>query len=140
MDWLLEFPAMDTDRLTALKKTIDLGFPNFTRANGDMFEAALYPVQWFMYRVEQLLTGSPWPLVILGFAIIAWFASRSAKITVGVVITLLLIGYFDMWEDTMKTVAMTVVATILAIIVGIPIGILMGRSNRIQAVLNRFSM
>ncbi|MEM5491543.1 proline/glycine betaine ABC transporter permease [Hoeflea sp. AS16] len=136
MDWLIEFPAMDTDRLTALKKTIDLGFRNFTRANGEMFETALYPVQWFMYRVEQLLTSSPWPLVILGFALIAWLASRSWKITAGVIVTLLLIGYFDMWEDTMKTIAMTVVATILAIIVGIPIGILMGRSDRVQAVLN----
>jgi len=136
MEWLIEFPSMDRDTLTALKKGIDLGFRDFTRAYGDAFETALLPVKWFMLWMEDLLTDSPWPLVILAIAAIAWFASRSTKITIGVIITLLLIGYFDMWEDTMKTIAMTVVATLLAIIVGIPIGILMARSNRVQMLFN----
>ncbi len=136
MDWLIKFPAMDTDKLTALKKAIDLGFRDFTRAYGDAFETALLPVQWFMLRMESLLINSPWPLVLITFALIAWLASRSARITVGVVVTLLLIGYFDMWQDSMRTIAMTVVATILAIMVGIPIGIAMARSNRIQSVIN----
>lgn len=136
MEWLNEFPSMDRSTLTALKKAIDLGFRDFTRAYGDAFETALLPVKWFMLTMEDLLTDSPWPLVILAIAAIAWFASRSTKITIGVIVTLLLIGYFDMWEDTMKTIAMTVVATLLAIIVGIPIGILMARSNRVQMVFN----
>lgn len=136
MDWLTKFPAMDDTRLTALKKAIDLGFRDFTRAYGDYFEAALRPVQWFMLWVERLLTQSPWPLVILAFAVIAYFASRSLKVTAGVIVTLLVIGYFGMWDDTMKTIAMTVVATLLAIVFGIPIGILMARSNRVQAVIN----
>jgi glycine betaine/proline transport system permease protein len=74
--------------------------------------------------------------VLLAFAAIAWFASRSWKITVGVIVTLLLIGYFGMWEDSMRTIAMTVVATLLAIVVGIPIGIAMARSNRVQSIFN----
>mgnify|MGYP001412466401 CR=1 FL=1 len=136
MDWLKKFPAMDDASLTALKKSIDLGFRDFTRAYGDYFEAALKPVQWFMLWVERLLVQSPWPLVILAFAAIAWLASRSLKVTAGVVATLLVIGYFGMWDDTMKTIAMTVVATLLAIVFGIPIGILMARSNRVQAFIN----
>lgn len=136
MDWLTKFPAMDDTRLTALKKTIDLGFREFTRAYGDALTTALSPVQWFMLWMERLLTQSPWPLVILAFALIAYLASRSLKVTSGVVITLLLIGYFGMWDDAMKTIAMTVVATLLAILFGIPIGILMARSNRVQSVIN----
>lgn len=136
MEWLIEFPSMDRDTLTALKKGIDLGFRDFTRAYGDAFETALLPVKWFMLWMEDLLTDSPWPLVIIAIAAIAWLASRSTRITIGVIITLLLIGYFDMWEDTMKTIAMTVVATLLAIVVGIPIGIIMARSNRVQMVFN----
>ena len=131
-----EFPAMDDATLTALKKAIDLSFRDFTRAYGDAFETALVPVRWFMLNMEWFLVNAPWPIIIAGFAGIAWLASRSTKITIGVVITLLLIGYFGMWEDSMKTVAMTVVATILAIVVGIPIGIIMARSNKVQAVFN----
>jgi glycine betaine/proline transport system permease protein len=136
MEWLYKFPMMDLERLTELKKAIDGTFKVFTRAYGDGFETALLPVRWFMIQMEAMLVNSPWPIVILGFALIAWFASRSRNITIGVVVTLLLIGYFGMWEDSMKTVAMTVVATILAIVIGIPIGIFMARSNRVQSVVN----
>lgn len=136
MDWLIEFPAMNRDTLTALKKSIDFAFRDFTRAYGDAFETALEPVRWFMVWMEDLLVESPWPLVLLAIAAISWFASRSTKTTISVIITLLLIGIFDMWEDTMMTIAMTVVATLLAIVIGIPIGILMSRSNRVQSIFN----
>jgi glycine betaine/proline transport system permease protein len=136
MEWLTKFPTMNNESLTALKKTIDGSFKGFTRAYGEGFETALVPVKWFMQNMEHLLVNTPWPIVVIVFALIAWFASRSRNITIGVVVTLLLIGYFGMWEDSMKTVAMTVVATILAIIFGIPIGIMMARSNRVQSVFN----
>jgi glycine betaine/proline transport system permease protein len=136
MDWLVEFPAMDRSSLTAIKKTIDLGFRDFTRAYGDAFETALSPVKWFMFWMEDLLTDSPWILVLLAIAGIAYVASRSIKIAMSVAIILLLVGYFGMWEDTMSTIAMTIVATLLAIIVGIPVGILMARSDRVQAIFN----
>lgn len=136
MDWLIEFPAMDRSRLTALKKTIDLGFRSFTRAYGDAFESALAPVKWFLFWMEDLLTLSPWPIVLLVIAAIAYLASRSVRITLGVIVTLLVIGYLDMWEDAMTTISMTVVATLLAIVFGIPIGILMSRSDRFQTLAN----
>mgnify|MGYP001628266183 FL=1 len=136
MDWLIEFPAMSRSSLTAIKKTIDLGFRDFTRAYGDAFETALSPVKWFMFWMEDLLPDSPWILVLLAITGIAYVASRSVKIAGSVAIILLLVGYFGMWEDTMSTIAMTVVATLLAIVVGIPIGILMARSDRIQATFN----
>ena len=118
MEWLTEFPTMNDESLTALKKAIDGSFRNFTRAYGEAFETALIPVKWFMQNMEHLLVNTPWPITIIVFAAIAWLASRSRNITIGVIVTLLLIGYFGMWEDSMKTVAMTVVATILAIVIG----------------------
>jgi glycine betaine/proline transport system permease protein len=136
MEWLTEFPTMNNDSLTELKKAIDGSFKAFTRAYGETFETALSPVKWFMQNVEYLLVNTPWPIILAAFALIAWLASRNRNITIGVVVTLLLIGYFGMWEDSMKTVAMTVVATILAILFGIPIGIAMARSNRIQSIFN----
>ncbi len=136
MEWLNKFPTMNDESLTALKKAIDASFKDFTRSYGPTLEWLLEPVRWFMLNMERLMLNTPWPVVLLVFAAIAWFASRSWQITVGVAVTLLLIGYFGMWEDSMRTIAMTVVATLLAIVVGIPIGIAMARSNRVQSVFN----
>jgi glycine betaine/proline transport system permease protein len=136
MEWFYEFPTMDGEQLTALKKAIDFSFRQFTRAWGPTIEWLLEPVRWFMINMERLMLNTPWPIMLAVFGLIAWAASRSLKVTGGVLLTLVLIGYFDMWEDSMRTIAMTVVATLLAIIVGIPIGIAMARSNRVQAVIN----
>ena len=135
MGWLTEFPAMNTESLRALKKAIDGGFRAFTRAYGDTIESLFFPVKYLLIHTERFMIDTPWPIIILGIAAIAWIASRSPRIVAGTVIALLLIGYFDMWEDTMKTVSMTSVCGALAIIIGIPIGILMSRSDRLQSLV-----
>ncbi|MCY6380052.1 ABC transporter permease [Hoeflea prorocentri] len=136
MEWLIEFPSMNGASLRALKKAIDDGFRSFTREYGEYIELFFEPLKQFLIWSEDLMTETPWPIIILAIALIAWFASRNIKIVVGTVVTLLLIGYFDMWEDTMKTISMIFVCTILAIFIGIPIGIIMSRSDRVQAVIN----
>ncbi len=136
MDWLWKFPTMNDDMLRELKKSVDEGFRAFTRAYGDGIEAAFSPLQSFLIWAERLLTGTPWPIILLALAAIAWFATRSWKIVIGCVLTLLIIGYFDMWQDTMKTVSMILVCTVLSIAIGLPLGILMSRSNAVQRVVN----
>ncbi|WP_183725513.1 MULTISPECIES: proline/glycine betaine ABC transporter permease [unclassified Rhizobium] len=136
MDWLWKFPTMNDETLRALKKSVDEGFRAFTRAYGDGIEAAFNPLQSFLIWAERLLTGTPWPIVLIVFAAIAWFASRSWKVVIGCVLTLLVIGYFDMWQDTMKTVSMIFVCTVLSIVIGLPLGILMARSNTMQRIVN----
>jgi glycine betaine/proline transport system permease protein len=133
MSWLTEFPAMNTETLRALKKGIDGGFKNFTREYGDVIELIFEPIKYFLIQSEKFMIDTPWPIIVLGIGVIAWIASRNLKIVAGTVITLLLIGFFDMWEDTMKTVSMTFVCTVLSIVIGIPIGIAMSRSNRLQS-------
>ena len=132
MSWLTTFPHMDDASLTALKKAIDEAFRGFTRAYGDAIGAFFDPLQYFLIQAEKIMMGTPWPIVLAVVAAIAWFASRSLPIVLGSIVTLLLIGYFGMWEDTMRTISMIVVCTILAIIIGIPIGIAMARSRHVE--------
>ena len=132
MSWLTTFPHMDDASLTALKKTIDEGFRGFTRAYGDGIGTFFEPLQYFLIQAEKIMMGTPWPIVLAVVAAVAWFASRSLPIVLGSIVTLLLIGYFGMWEDTMRTISMIVVCTILAIIIGIPIGIAMARSRHVE--------
>ncbi|MBZ9668556.1 ABC transporter permease [Mesorhizobium sp. ES1-3] len=136
MDSFWKFPTMDADTLRLLKKNIDEGFRAFTRAYGDSIESLFNPLQSFLIWAERLLLATPWPVVIAAVAVIAWITSRSMKIVAGCVVTLLVIGWFDMWDDTMKTVSMIFVCTVLAIVIGIPIGIGMARSNRLQRIVN----
>jgi glycine betaine/proline transport system permease protein len=136
MDWLIRFPHLDDDFLRELKKSIDEGFRTFTRAYGDTIEALFDPLQYFLIQSERFMTNTPWPIILLLIAGIAWIASRNWKIVAGAVLTLFLIGLFDMWEDTMKTISMIFVCTVMSIVLGIPIGIAMSRSDRLQAAIN----
>ncbi|MCL6707528.1 proline/glycine betaine ABC transporter permease [Pseudomonas sp. R2.Fl] len=136
MEWLTKFPHMDDATLRDLKKAIDEGFRAFTRAYGDVIESFFEPLQWFLIYSERFMTRTPWPIILLLIGAIVWLASRNWKIVAGCVVTLLLIGYFDMWDDTMKTVSMIFVCTVLSIVIGIPIGIAMSRSDRMQKAVN----
>ncbi|NGM45956.1 proline/glycine betaine ABC transporter permease [Rhodobacter sp. SGA-6-6] len=136
MSWFTEFPHMSDEALRDLRKVIDDGFREFTRAWGGTFETMFEPLRQFLIQSERLMLATPWPVMLAVVGAIAWFASRSWKIVIGSILTLLIIGYFDMWEDTMRTVSMIFVCTVVAIALGIPIGILMARSNRMQSVMN----
>ncbi|MBY3123023.1 MULTISPECIES: ABC transporter permease [Rhizobium] len=136
MEWFYKFPHMDDDALRNLKKAIDDGFRAFTRSYGDAIESLFSPLQHFLIAADRFMTQTPWPIITAIILVIAWFASRSLKIVLGCLVTLLLIGYFDMWDDTMRTVSMIFVCTLLSIAIGIPMGILMARSDRLQRVIN----
>ncbi|HIB22071.1 MAG TPA: proline/glycine betaine ABC transporter permease [Rhodospirillales bacterium] len=135
MDFLDEFPTMDRQELRDLKKAIDLGFRNFSRAYGDALETFFEPLLYFMVWLEKLLIVSPWPIIILIMAGLAWIGARSWPAVVGTVASFFVIGYFGMWEDTMATLAIISVATLVCIVTGIPLGIWMARSDRIQAII-----
>ena len=135
MDFFEAFPAMDRQGLRDLKKGIDSSFREFSRSYGEAIEDFFEPLLHFLVWLEKLLINAPWPVVIVGIAILAWLGSRSLKLVAGTVIAFLVIGYFGMWKDTMATLAIISVATLLCISFGIPLGIWMARSERVQLAI-----
>ena len=133
--WWSRFPQMDREQLLSIRKTMDGFYRDFSREYGDAIEALFDPLLDFLVWFEQLLTGSPWWLVLGGIVGIVYLASRSVKLTTVVTAVLLLIGYFGMWQDTMRTLSMITVCTLLAIVLGIPIGIAMALSDRMQKIV-----
>jgi glycine betaine/proline transport system permease protein len=121
--------------LRDLKKGIDESFKDFTRNYGEAIENFFDPLLYFLVWLEKLFLNTPWPIIMASIAFLVYFGSKSIKLTIGAILAFLLIGYLDMWEDTMATLAIISVATIVCISVGIPIGILMARSNRTQTVV-----
>jgi glycine betaine/proline transport system permease protein len=136
MDWFYKFPHMDDGALRDLKKAIDDGFRGFTRSYGEIIEGFFTPLQHFLIASERFMLKTPWPIITFLILAIAYAATRSLRIVAGCLATLMIIGYFDMWEDTMRTISMIFVCTVLSIAIGIPIGILMARSDRVQRVIN----
>ena len=135
MAWYDDFPTMSRGGLRDLKKAIDNGFRAWTREHGDTVETLFDPIKELLIWSERLLLNSPWPLILIAITAIAWFGSRKLSITLGTLITLVLIGYFDMWDDTMRTISMMFVCTLVSIVVGIPIGIAMSKSNFLERVI-----
>lgn len=135
MQWFNEFPALAEERLRALRLFIDTHFRAFTREHGETLERLFDPLREFLLASERLMTSSPWPLVVGAIGLIAWLASRSWKITIGSMLALLVVGFFGMWDDTMKTISMIFVCTVVSLVVGLPIGILMSRSDRVRDIV-----
>ncbi|HJP53734.1 MAG TPA: proline/glycine betaine ABC transporter permease [Rhodospirillales bacterium] len=133
--WLTGFPKMDRASLVALRKYLDGSYREFSRTYGDMIESFFDPLLYFLVWFEKLLLNTPWLVVLLILVGLAYGASRSIKLSLGVTVAFLLIGYFGMWENTMRTLSMITVATLLSIAVGIPIGIMMARSDRARGIV-----
>ena len=135
MEFFTNFPVMERVSLLELKKGIDLSFRLFSRKYGDAIESFFDPLLFFLVWLEKLLLATPWPIIILVIAILAWFGSRSWKLVIGSAIAFMLIGYFGMWNDCMATVAIISVCTIICIVIGIPIGVVMSKSNRVEKTI-----
>lgn len=135
MEWFYKFPSMGDAALRDLRKMIDEAFRSFSRSYGDTVETIFAPLNKTLIWVETFTTQTPWPILTALVLALAWFASRSLKIVLGTLVVLMLIGYFDMWIDTMRTVAMIFVSTLISLILGLPVGVMMAKSNRVQAVV-----
>ncbi len=135
MEFLTNFPVMERTALMELRKGIDLAFRTFSRSYGDSIEAFFDPLLFFLIKLEKLLLSTPWPIILLVLAALAWFGSRSWKLALGSVAAFLLIGYFGMWKDCMATVAIITVCTLMCITAGIPLGVLMAKSNRAEKAM-----
>ncbi len=133
--WLSKFPQMDRADLLSIRKSLDAAYREFSRNYGDTIESFFDPLLTFLIWFEKLLIQSPWWAVIIAVTGLVYLASRSWKLSLSVVLAFLAIGYFGMWENTMRTMSIITVCTLLSIFLGIPIGIMMARSDRAQAMV-----
>jgi len=75
MEFFTKFPVMERVSLLELKKGIDLSFRLFSRKYGDAIEAFFDPLLFFLVWLEKLLLTTPWVIIILIVATLAWFGS-----------------------------------------------------------------
>ncbi|GAB3706537.1 ABC transporter permease [Nocardiopsis oceani] len=84
--------------------------------------------------LNELLTGSPWWLVVLVAAALGWIFS-GARTAVVSGTAFVAIGLLGVWDNAMDTLSQVLVATVLTIALGVVFGVLMSRSDLFAAVL-----
>ena len=100
----------------------------------DIFQAIKAPIELCLKGFEWVFTVLPPEVVILFFVAVAWrYAGK--RVSLFAFITLVLVGYLGLWEETMTTLAMVISSVFFCAIVGIPLGIMSGRSDRFELFL-----
>ncbi|SEF46073.1 ABC transporter permease [Vibrio hangzhouensis] len=133
--WLSEIPQLDRKQLLDIRKTLDGAYRDFSREYGDAIESIFDPLLSFLIWFEKLLLSSPWWLILGILVGLAYLASRSWKLSASVGVAFFLIGFFGMWDNTMRTMSIILVSTFVAIALGIPTGIIMAQSKKARAVI-----
>jgi glycine betaine/proline transport system permease protein len=105
-----------------------------TKEGGDIFEFIGNIFRIPLLYLEWLLLNTPWFLVILAIAAIAWRWSNW-RLSLGTTVGMFFIGMLGLWAAAMSTLAIVIVATFLAIFIGLPVGIVMSRSDRFEGIM-----
>lgn len=86
--------------------------------------------------VEQSLLWLPWWLVIAVIGVVVWHAARHRLLTAGVVLLLIFIGMMELWDETMRSLAIMLIAITITVGAGIPVGILMATNRWLRGVIS----
>tara|TARA_Y100001935_G_C17311760_1_gene517138 strand:+ start:24336 stop:25220 length:885 start_codon:yes stop_codon:yes gene_type:complete len=130
--WWEAFPQLSKDTLREIRINVDSSYREFSREYGQTLEDFSDPLLQFLIWLENLMMLSPWPIVLATLLGLAWAGSKSLKVVFGIAISMFVIGFFGMWEDTMRTLSITAVCTLVSIVLGLPIGILMAKYNVVR--------
>lgn len=128
-----EFPEIVNTRF--LRVWVDDGLTWVVRNWGDGFEAAAYPLLLLLNSIERFLLSVPWPVIIAVLVGLAYLATRKLALPIVVLVAFLFLGFMELWEDAIKTMALMIAATLTAIVVSIPTGIIMSRSRRFRGFM-----
>lgn len=101
---------------------------------GDVFEVFSDGLLVILVALESFFRDAPWWFVLLLIGLVAYGASRSVRLSLGLVALSFLMGVLGLWDEAMQTFALMLVATSLAVVIGLPCGIGLSRSNRARVI------
>lgn len=134
-NFFTEFPEMPKATYRGMKKAIDAGYKDFAREWGDTIDAIFNPLLKLLVFFEDLLIATPWPIFMIVLMALTYWGSRSIKLCVSTFLAFVFIGYFQMWDETMSTIAIILTSVIMAVVIGLPTGIAMSRSDRTEKIV-----
>lgn len=117
------FPELDRQAFVKVKKYLDQTFRDFAENWGESFENFLSPVLFLLNTFEDLLLSIPYFILIPLIGLIVYYFSRHYILSIFSMVSLFLMGYLHMWEETVSTISIVSVSTAICVIIGIPIGV-----------------
>ena len=105
-----------------------------TREASWLFDGLSTAVTYALVNIEGALNWLPWPTLVVGLALVS-FAVGRWSLLVFTSLALLFVGFMDLWENTMDTIALMVVAVFIAVSIGLPLGVLAARNRTADFVL-----
>jgi glycine betaine/proline transport system permease protein len=96
------------------------------------FDAIGFIILQFMIWIEKFLLWLPWPVLILGVALMAWRVMKRWYMGLLMGGMIFLIGTFGQWDMAMMTLSLVVAAVIISLAIGIPLGIAMASSDTFE--------
>ncbi len=76
----------------------------------------------------------PWPLVILGVALLTYYVAN-LRLALLATVGMFLIGMLGMWQNSMDTLSQVIVAVLVTVVIALPLGVLSARSDAVEALL-----
>lgn len=110
-------------------------FIDFLKEAGDpFFDALKTGVLFIINSIESFLIFIPWWIIVIIVMLGALkFAGKKLAVLAGA--GLWLIYSIELWDETMKTLALVFSSTFLALIIGIPLGIWMAKSETAARII-----
>ena len=130
---LMTFPTDGEIRITVSDGLRD-GFDRLTVAGQGVFENITFAIRTLLDGLETIFVGTPWFVVILFIALLAWQTS-GPRVAIFAVAGLCYLGILGFWDKAMATVSLLGAAACISISLGIPLGIACARKPRLFAVV-----
>ncbi|NYT23009.1 proline/glycine betaine ABC transporter permease [Alcaligenaceae bacterium] len=118
-----------------LRAPIDAFVGSIVNEYSGLLRAMTQPLLDLLVWMDVLLRESPWWLVILAVALLAWLASRRIVLPLVVSVLMFLLGVLGLWDASMQTLSIMLVAVILSVLIGVPIGILMASFKWLRSIM-----
>ena len=99
-----------------------------------LFDSLSTAVDYALLYIENILKWIPWPVVVLGLALLSFAVGRWAFLAFTTV-ALLYMGFMGLWSNTIDTIALMVVAVIISVSIGLPLGILGARNRWADSIM-----
>jgi len=133
--WLGNWPKwLDFPLMPFLNKWFDILIVKY----GIMFEGINFFLLGLYGKMKNFLVGLPWPILMVGIILLAYFASgRQMGTTIMVAFCVFFLGFLSprYWDKCIMTTCIVIIGLLLCLVFGIPIGIAMARNKKVRNAL-----
>ena len=108
--------------------TIDNAVDWLTDEGDWLFDGVSDAISYTLLNIEDALKWVPWPAIIVALGLLAFAVGRWTLLGFTSV-SLLYIGFMDLWPNAIDTIALILVAVVISLAIGLPLGVFGARSR-----------